>query len=426
MKLSLLFLCSCAALTAPALAQDAPTVDAPPALAPKFSWKLRLTRGQKWTQTLVTRMHMIEQMPVIAPGGKPSKFEFNMTQTTGFKNEVTEATPAYYLVHVTYTGLKTESAVKIDGKTPPGPAPQTPQLDYAGLSFTLKQAPDGRVLDVIGLDEFIARQKKMLDGLSTTPGMASPFGSMMPSADAFKSMMKRSQSVSVPPHPLSVGESYSYAIDLPLMGALKFAINGKRTLLSFDAEKAVFGEGGIFSVPSTQMFGPTATATAKQVTLTGDAARLYLSRKYRATPTSQPTYLSKNGNVYYREAGNPHNVIWLTPPASGIKLSPSEAEPYRNVRGFNSQTSGKILSAFYAGGVDMPVAASVPQLPKMFMTMNGTQSGQSTLDAVSGLTLKSDVTQTINGKMTIVDAQGSKKIIPLTATSQITSSIQKD
>ena len=432
MKLLILFACSSLALS-PVFAQEAPLSG-----APKLQWGLRLTQGQTWTQTVVTHAHSVQQLPVPHGGGKPSTLELNIGQTIGFKNEVVEVAPTYYLVRLTYTQSKTDTSFKIDRKSPPMPAKSQPPVDdLVGVSFLIKQAPDGRVLDVTGLEEFLARQKKIMGDLGKEPFVGAALRDLLPSDDSFKKTIAQSQSLSLSRKPLSVGESYSYSTNVSVLKPLSFSIKGQRTLLSFDDKNALIAEGGTFSFPPALMFGATKqktppsgyTTKMKVVLLTGDAAKLYYVARYlRAKSGAQPTYLSKNGRVYYREAGKPQHVIWLDPPTGNVAIPESEGARYRDIKGFNNQTKGLSLSDFYNGNanIDRLLAAPTPtiQLPKVFVTMNGTISGKSTVDVATGLTSKSDLMQTLIGKMTLLTPDGHKQSVPLTATSRTISSIQ--
>lgn len=82
----------------------------------------------------------------------------------------------------------------------------------------------------------------------------------------------------------------------------------------------------------------------KVAILVGAAALYYLYNRHRNAQghgAQGQYYLSKNGRVYYRDAqGRPH---WVTPPPGGIRVPESEAQRYRDFRGYNGRTTGRDL-----------------------------------------------------------------------------------
>ncbi|MDP3507485.1 MAG: hypothetical protein Q8T09_05805 [Candidatus Melainabacteria bacterium] len=85
----------------------------------------------------------------------------------------------------------------------------------------------------------------------------------------------------------------------------------------------------------------------KVALLAGAAAVYYLfqkNQKARATgDTTEPQYyLSKNGRVYYREAGG--RVHWVTAPQGGISVPLDEAQQYQEFEGYDGRTTGRNLA----------------------------------------------------------------------------------
>ena len=401
----------CVALATPALAQT-------PTPEPAFDWKIRLTKGQTWTQTATTRTRSVQQLP--SPNGATSRMEMDIRHTFAFKNEVLEVTPAFTLVRSTYTRFDMTTSSSLNGK--PQAVPPLPQPDFVGVSFTLKQAPDGRVLDVTGLEQLVAREEKLFDQIAKTPADREALRRIMPSAATFKQSLIRSQSVSLPKTSLTVGQSYSYAIALPALAALPIQINGQRTLRDFDGQSARFDESGTINVAPTQLSGPSKDT----VVLTRDAAQMFLAAKHRAKPGAGQVYLSRNGGIYSRDPLT-HKAFFLDPPPNGIRLKTQEAAPFQGFIGYNNRSSGKtIQSAFPGPGGEKqsrPASRNEPvvlQEPKTFVALTGTISGQSTIDANSGLLLKSTVTVKIDGKVSIVESNGTKKTVPLNSSTETT------
>lgn len=84
----------------------------------------------------------------------------------------------------------------------------------------------------------------------------------------------------------------------------------------------------------------------KVALLVGAAALYYMYKKNQEAKqrgnTAEPQYyLSKNGRVYYREAGG--RVHWVTAPSSGIQVPIAEASQYENFQGYEGRSSGRDL-----------------------------------------------------------------------------------
>jgi hypothetical protein len=82
------------------------------------------------------------------------------------------------------------------------------------------------------------------------------------------------------------------------------------------------------------------------ITLVGAAALYYLYKQHQKSqaktgPQGQ-YYLSKNGQVYYRDAqGKPH---FVTPPSGGIQVPASEAQQYSQFQGYDGRNTGRSLA----------------------------------------------------------------------------------
>ena len=81
------------------------------------------------------------------------------------------------------------------------------------------------------------------------------------------------------------------------------------------------------------------------VELRGDAALYYLYRGHLTSDGTGPQgryYLSKDGRVFYKDAqGTEHTV---QPPSDGLRVSRAAAEPYRDIRGYAGQKTGRDLA----------------------------------------------------------------------------------
>lgn len=79
--------------------------------------------------------------------------------------------------------------------------------------------------------------------------------------------------------------------------------------------------------------------------LAGAAALYYLYNQHKNKQEQGPQgkyYLSKNGRIYYRDSEN--RAHWVTPPPGGIQVPESEAQQYRDFKGYNNSSTGRDLS----------------------------------------------------------------------------------
>jgi len=85
------------------------------------------------------------------------------------------------------------------------------------------------------------------------------------------------------------------------------------------------------------------------ITLAGAAALYYLynrNKNKQGQGANGQYYLSKNGRVYYRDAG--HRAHFVTAPSGGIQVPASEAQQYSQFQGYNGRTSGRDLTGLGA------------------------------------------------------------------------------
>ncbi len=99
--------------------------------------------------------------------------------------------------------------------------------------------------------------------------------------------------------------------------------------------------------PANQPQAKKGLSTGQKVgiTLAGAAALYYLYNQHKNAEKEGAQgkyYLSKNGRVYYRDANK--QVHWVTPPPEGIQVPESEAQQYRNFKGYNNSPTGKDLT----------------------------------------------------------------------------------
>jgi len=242
MKTSLCF--SLLLVAAPVVAQTTPTTPVVPA---KFDWKMRLTKGQTWTQTLKSTVRTRDN--AVDPTTKrPSLFRTDASQTIGLKYEVVSETAGAYMVRTTYTKFEQNSTMQSGGRTLKQPTPPGLSKAFVGASFSLTMTPDGRVSKVIGLEDLVARENKYFETLVKTKAERDDLKRILPTAKALRESIIKTQSVALPQTPLAVGDSYSYTVSLPASFAVPVSANAKRTLRALTDDSATFDESGTFSV----------------------------------------------------------------------------------------------------------------------------------------------------------------------------------
>jgi hypothetical protein len=85
------------------------------------------------------------------------------------------------------------------------------------------------------------------------------------------------------------------------------------------------------------------------VELRGDAALYYLYREHLTSEGAGPQgryYLSKEGRVFYKDAQGKEHTVHA--PSEGMRVPRAAAEPYRDMRGYAGQQTGRDLSGLAA------------------------------------------------------------------------------
>ncbi len=245
-----------------------------------------------------------------------------ITQIMGIKNVVLDATPEFYLIRSTYSAFSVKTDISMNGKSTP--TPKTPDYGQSlvGASFTIKQAPDGRVLDVMGLEDLVARMQRSFATPNQTPQQRAQFARFLPSAKTLKETISKNQSAALPKTPLAVGQSFSYAVALPSSFPMNMTLSSKKTLLSFDVQSATFGDNGTFNTSATQplVMGKTKTYTAMKGTISGQS----VVDTETGLPRSSTTTTKITGKVTVVQAGQaPVSVpLALTSQATVVTTTP--------------------------------------------------------------------------------------------------------
>lgn len=218
-------------LAAPAWAQT--SVPPTPASAATFDWKLRLTKGQSWTQTFDVR-------GVMEPGPKKFDAKYKVRQTLVLHDEVLFANPRFLILRATFSRFEEETSLSAGGRNFPMPDRSKFTRAFIGVPFKIKQAVDGRVLEVSGLEPLLVRGRQFLLALAKSKSERQKLLVFLPNVSKMRAKVVSCQSFALPLGPLSVGGSSSYAVEFYPSQLLEHPVPINRTLRFYDGKTARF------------------------------------------------------------------------------------------------------------------------------------------------------------------------------------------
>ena len=222
-----------------------------PSPAPKFEWKLRLTKGQTWTQTYEARGTMRQSPP--SSRGKPSHdILLRLRQTLVLRNEVLFANPDFLVLRATFVRFEQTTSINDD------PSLHTPDRSkftqaFIGVPFKIRRALDGRLLAVSGLKVLVERGQKSLDALAKSQDERAELQRFLPTVEVLSGTLNTFLSVPFPAQPSNVAESRFYTLESYPSFLLGDKIKVKRVLRSFDGQVARFDERGTFQMRDVQV-----------------------------------------------------------------------------------------------------------------------------------------------------------------------------
>lgn len=236
------------ALSGVALAQDAPDP------ANVFDWQFSPPIGLSGRYTTFTRFKSSQNVPAspaTKAGAKSAaqrmETEEWATLTTDYE-VISRDLKGNTVSRLTYRGFKQNQTRKIDGKLVPLPdTSRLPKLEklFGGLQIDIKLAPDGRVLNVLGLDTMQRRFKRALDKQSAADAatMKAQFAEF---CDETSLRYVWGDADLRPKTPLRGGEGWQYQqpLDFPLM---KLSAHGTRRLTALDGTFATISDRGTVS-----------------------------------------------------------------------------------------------------------------------------------------------------------------------------------
>ncbi|BCM93059.1 hypothetical protein IAD21_04946 [Abditibacteriota bacterium] len=229
MKLPLLLLLLMFALPARAELQNPPST-------PTFDWKLRLAKGQKWTQTA----------SVFSESDSEST-RFIASLDLEFQNEVLFANSNEYVIRVTLSRCKMESRVNFGGHEPHEPDRSKFTRAFMGIPFKIKQTVRGKIVAVSGLEALIQSGRKSIEKLASSKTERKELEYFLHSADDLKDILTKYQELALPTVPLAAENSYTHLFEAyPSFQSIE-TVKVKSRLHSFDEQLAHFDEHGELS-----------------------------------------------------------------------------------------------------------------------------------------------------------------------------------
>ena len=211
-----------------------------------FVWRVQPPVGSRWTMRSFSRATSTTQVPpnsADSDAKSPQKMEFVFIQKMTADYEILSR-DAYgaTTIRLTFRDMSLDMTSFFNGKKevlPAAAAPSKKSVD--GATLTLKQAPDGRVWNVMGARAF---QRRLLEasGISDPAQIeeALKMTDAMGGAKMLKSLSLMSSQLPGPP--IRVGESWDYSVDLPAQMPLSLAITGTRTLKKLDTDFAYIAD----------------------------------------------------------------------------------------------------------------------------------------------------------------------------------------
>ena len=231
----------------PMAPQVTPAVDA-------YRWKFAPPLGSRWTMRSFTRTQVAETMPALA--GQPShKLEIGgFTKLVADYDVINRDAFGASTIRVTYRQLTLDNKITIDGKVMDVSASKQGDVEgINGASYTIKQAPDGKVWGIDGLDKV---QDKILKASTeadpATRAMLTKLMKSLFSADVLRKTTNASTD-SWPKYPVRAGESWTYAFDAPADLPMQLSMESRRTLKSLDADIASVDETGNYDQGSIKL-----------------------------------------------------------------------------------------------------------------------------------------------------------------------------
>ena len=255
-------------------AQDAPETNAAPPLGTvipgrtfatgdTFKWKFQPPIGLRGHYTMYSRFKMAQNSPAMpASEGRlamaAQRLDIESQTTTEIDYEVVSRDDKGGTTsRLTYRAMKSQSTAKLNGKLLPAPdTAQKQKMDdfLNGVTLQIKQGPDGRVWNIVGLDAMQRRLKSVFGGDAATAAMMKPFVDSVFNEKTLRQTWDTS--ANRPKNPITVGDSWNYTLPLN-SNAINMELRGTRTLTSLDAGRAIIADRANLSLDLALPLGTT-------------------------------------------------------------------------------------------------------------------------------------------------------------------------
>ena len=206
-----------------------------PAPSTKFDWKLRLVKGQKWTQRF-------ELNGTMFPDPGRSDAQFGIHQLLELHNEVLFANPRFLVLRATFSRFEEATTISAAGQHLHQPDRSKFTRAFVGVPFKIKQSVDGRVLEISGLDVLAMRGRKMLFASTKSKSEREELLRLLPDARRLRDEVVLCQEFQVPTAPIARGETASYFLGFYPSQIWERPATINRTLRLFDGKTARFDE----------------------------------------------------------------------------------------------------------------------------------------------------------------------------------------
>ena len=217
--------------------------------ADAWVWVIAPPVGSRWQLRSFLRTQSSQITPAIG-GGKAGQIESIVLQRLVADYDILSRDRfGATTMRVTLRDMDTDVEMRVNGRANSVPAAQNARLQRAldGASFVIKQAPDGVIWNVIGIE---AMQQRILNAVAprdaATRQQIQSLTQSLLSAKEMRGMV--GQGGALPTYPIRAGESWAYGVELPLGLPFRLRMDGTRTInlltptYAFISDDAVYGQ----------------------------------------------------------------------------------------------------------------------------------------------------------------------------------------
>ena len=217
--------------------------------ADAFVWVIAPEVGSRWQMRTFTRTESMNVVPA-TNGANASRVESVVIQRLVADYDVLNRDEfGGTNTRITMRDLDLDLTMRVNGQMIAAPKGDLDRMSRAidGATFTVKQAPNGAIWNVKGLEQMQNRLMRALAG--NDPELREQMMSMSKSLfspDWTRKMMGQ-KSGTLPAYPIRVGESWAYAVDLPAGLPFRSNITGTRTINLLTTDLAYISDDALYS-----------------------------------------------------------------------------------------------------------------------------------------------------------------------------------